>query len=596
MKARICCPVLLALFAAWSLSAAQPPAATQPGKSAAQAAPTGAGPYDVVFLAKGRPLVVRLDVRVDGKPLHAAWEEFIDYVFKYADTNGDGVLSKEEADAAPDPASLNGLGILGGFGGMVAGNRAAMDANKDGKVTRQEFADYFRKSGLPAFQLQTGAQKDRPQMGGLPFAKKAPTTAELNAGLMKLLDTDRDGKLSRAELTAAPALFRKLDHDEDEVITHQELVPDFTPLSFGGRAYPAGPNLKKEPDNSPIFLAAAARSDRELARRLLTRYGGAKKALTRADIGLSQAEFSRLDRDGNGELDAEELARFLPRTPDLSAVVRIGERATGEAVLSQTAGQAQPAAGLSVRVAQGTAVLSWGKERLAVSVGASKPRAQLGGFLRQIAVQQFQAADRDNNGYLDEKEAMQSGFGRGFKQLDRDGDGKLYEKELVAYLDKMEDLQARATSSCVTLQFADAGNGLFDLFDTDRDSRLSLREIQALPALVDELDRDGDGMISKAEIPHSYLLRVEQGAGASGGDPYSAFETLGMNSGPRPPLGRGPVWFQRMDRNRDGDVSRREFLGSDALFRRIDTDGDGLISLDEANRYEASRTKGGQKR
>jgi Ca2+-binding EF-hand superfamily protein len=527
-----------------------------------------------------------------------AWDEFIDYTFKYADTNGDGVLSKEEADGAPDPASLSAFAVLGGFGGMPGGNRATMDANKDGKVTRQEFADYFRLNGMPAFQLQVGQQKQGPRMG-VPFMKKAPTTDELNAALMQLLDTNRDGKLSRAELTAAPARFRKLDHDEDEVISHQELVPDFTPLSinFGGAAY-AGPGKgKPEVDNSPVFFAPKSPSaGRELARRLLTRYGGTKKALTRADIGLSAEEFARLDHDGNGELDAEELARFLPRTPDLNAVIRIGERGPNEPVLSQAAGQARPAEGLTVRVAQGTAVLSFGKERLAVSVGDSKPRSQLGEFLRQIVTAQFQQADRDNNGYLDEKEAMQSGFGQNFKQLDRDGDGKLYEKELLAYLDKMEDLQARATASCVTLQFSDAGRGLFDLFDTDRDGRLSLREIQALPGLVNELDRNGDGVISPDEIPHSYMLRAEQGAGGGGADPYSAFESLGMNNGPRPPLGRGPVWFQRMDRNRDGDVSRNEFLGSDELFRRIDTNGDGLISLDEALRFEAGRKKGGQER
>jgi hypothetical protein len=48
------------------------------------------------------------------------------------------------------------------------------------------------------------------------------------------------------------------------------------------------------------------------------------------------------------------------------------------------------------------------------------------------------------------------------------------------------------------------------------------------------------------------------------------------------PRTAGPLWFRKMDRNRDGDVSRREFLGSDEEFARIDTDGDGLISLEEA--------------
>jgi Ca2+-binding EF-hand superfamily protein len=593
MKTRICCPVLVALLAAWSLAAAQgdPQQPAPPGNSAQAPA---AGPYDVVFLSQARPVVVRLDIRVDGKPLQAAWDDFINYVFKYADTDGDGVLSKEEAEGAPDPASLNSAAFLfGGFGGGGSGGRAGMDANKDGKVTREEFAAYYRRAGLPPFQIQV--QNDKGPRMGMPFQQKTPSAADLNAALMKLLDKDRDGKLSRAELAAAPALFRKLDLDEDEVITHQELLPDFTSLNLAFSAvYAESTKGPKQPDNNPVFLVSSAGSSRDMARRLLARYGKGKKTLTRADIRLGAEEFARLDRDGNGELDAEELARFLPRTPELSVVVRLGERKADEPVIEPAPGQARPPAGVALRAAQDTMVLAFGKERLAVRVGASKARSQLGAFIRQAAVAQFQAADRDNNGYLDEKEVQRSGFGRMAKQLDRDGDGKIYEKELIAYLEKVEELQARATSSCVSLHFADSGTGLFDLFDADRDGRLSLREIQAMPKLVDEVGKDGQ--ISAAEIPHSYLFRVEQGAGGGGVDPYAIFETLGMNSGPRPALGRGPLWFQRMDRNRDGDVSRREFLGSDELFRRIDTDGDGLISLEEAIRYEASLKKGGQKR
>ena len=42
----------------------------------------------------------------------------------------------------------------------------------------------------------------------------------------------------------------------------------------------------------------------------------------------------------------------------------------------------------------------------------------------------------------------------------------------------------------------------------------------------------------------------------------------------------GPLWFRKADVNGDGDVSRREWLGTEEDFRRIDTDG--LISLEEA--------------
>jgi len=48
-----------------------------------------------------------------------------------------------------------------------------------------------------------------------------------------------------------------------------------------------------------------------------------------------------------------------------------------------------------------------------------------------------------------------------------------------------------------------------------------------------------------------------------------------------------------MDRNGDGDVSPTEWLGSKEDFDAIDTDKDGLISLEEAEAYDArARNKG----
>ena len=49
----------------------------------------------------------------------------------------------------------------------------------------------------------------------------------------------------------------------------------------------------------------------------------------------------------------------------------------------------------------------------------------------------------------------------------------------------------------------------------------------------------------------------------------------------------GPAWFRKMDRNGDGDVSPREFLGTPEDFKRIDADGDGLIDAREAERADA---------
>ena len=43
-----------------------------------------------------------------------------------------------------------------------------------------------------------------------------------------------------------------------------------------------------------------------------------------------------------------------------------------------------------------------------------------------------------------------------------------------------------------------------------------------------------------------------------------------------------PDWFKAGDFNGDGDVSRREFLGTDEQFQRLDQDDDGFIHVDEA--------------
>jgi hypothetical protein len=46
-----------------------------------------------------------------------------------------------------------------------------------------------------------------------------------------------------------------------------------------------------------------------------------------------------------------------------------------------------------------------------------------------------------------------------------------------------------------------------------------------------------------------------------------------------------------MDRNHDGDVSRREFLGPRDQFDRLDRDKDGLIDPDEARAASVDKTK-----
>jgi Ca2+-binding EF-hand superfamily protein len=134
----------------------------------------------------------------------------------------------------------------------------------------------------------------------------------------------------------------------------------------------------------------------------------------------------------------------------------------------------------------------------------------------------------------------------------------------------------------------DQGRGLFDLVDANKDGKLVPREMRQMARLVDLLDRDGDGRISRDEIPHRYRMDVHSGP-VQGNPAVEAASVIRMrilNDQPSLPKVIGPLWFQKMDRNRDGEISHREFLGTEELFHKIDLNGDGFISFEEAKQAD----------
>ena len=121
---------------------------------------------------------------------------------------------------------------------------------------------------------------------------------------------------------------------------------------------------------------------------------------------------------------------------------------------------------------------------------------------------QFQAADTDNNKYLEKSEVKDHGpFAALFDMMDRDGDGKLYMKEVDAFVDR----QTQAARSQMVLSVADQGRAIFSIVDLNRDRHLGIREIRGAVARVSSWDHDGDGRISSDEIPHHYQLTIGRG-------------------------------------------------------------------------------------
>src|SRR5262249_12257636 len=240
----------------------------------------------------------------------------------------------------------------------------------------------------------------------------------------------------------------------------------------------------------------------------------AARKLTRQDLGMDEAAFARLDMDEDGQLDSEELAHFAQRDPDLEARVRL-EKKGGKEVgieLVQVQDRAAPLAKAVRSSSGGTLLLELGSAQIELGRGDTSSDPQVAVKLRQGYLAQFRDADKDNNGYLDKSEAEKNRLYRGvFTMMDRDGDGKLFEKEVVAYLDKMKELQESALGSCASLAVKDQGRGLFDMVDTNGDGRLGVRELRQMVRLIGALDRDGDGQISLGEIPHKYRVDVRRG-------------------------------------------------------------------------------------
>jgi Ca2+-binding EF-hand superfamily protein len=493
---------------------------------------------DVVVFGDVRPALIRFRGQIDGRGFRTAWDEFAGRLYDYLDTNSDRVLTAREARPGHWQQLFGNLLPFRDAGPPVpTGDPTSLDSDpKDGKVSIDELSRYLRESlGFEALGSQRGGGADA-----------------LHQAAFAQLDRDSDGALNPAELVGAEGLIHRLDGDEDEMVALAELRPHDDP--YAGQfddENEAGPAAIAA-ESEPIVPLTTAEVRRLVARRLLNKYGG--RAF--------------------GFADAVELERFLLNpAPSLILEVRLGRspRRNSTLELAGPGDLAGPLAANVKKTEEGGLVLDL--DGIEVRLGLN----DIVRDFRRFFDMRFNEADADKDGALDRKEAEKSRFfPRLFDPADRDGDEKLTRRELTGFLDRSVD----ATESRLMVTAGDSGRNVFEVLDADHDGRLGRRELRSAAKRLKAFDRDGDGRVSLAELPRTYELKVGRG-------PFFRRRGVAYESYDDPPRRRpGPEdavsWFRHMDRNHDGDVSAREFLGTAEDFRRLDRDGDGLIDPKEA--------------
>jgi Ca2+-binding EF-hand superfamily protein len=512
---------------------------------------------DVVYFGAAGPLRIRLHVTIGGKPAEAVWEQAVAGLFAFLDRNGDGKLDATERSVISEPrrGRPNNPVILDGAGAPL---RLTFES-KEEVVTRKAFAAAIRAAEFEAVRLASTVLR--------------ADSAQLSAALFRHLDQNHDGKLSADELRAARERLSVLDANEDELLTPAELLGQ--PISTNAVRPVAVAGMQRSSDEAekglPDLLFLASDLPAAVKQVLVARGGEKAKSLSRSDFRADAKAFAALDKDGNGRLDLAELTAWLQQPPDAEIMLALGPGkvsllppGTGRSSVFHT----EPGGTLFGSI-PGTRLRfeppNDGSLKAAWDTTADRLRQQFVGLAKAKGVV--------TRKQLENQPAAQALF----DFADRNADGKVDPAEVEQALKVLAPL-----ATCrVQITFVDGGNGLFELLDRNGDGQLSPRELIEAAAVLRPF-ADAGGRVGPKDLPREIRIQTTA-AGIPAVVSPPPLPSMARRDNARPASTESvPAWFTKMDRNGDGDVSLREFLGPLELFHKLDRNGDGLISPEEA--------------
>jgi len=543
---RISSRLPLALLIGFALLLAPPGVRAQDGstdksvRSLAQADDA----QDLILLAPLRPLHLRLHITVDRQPFRKLWRARVEAAFVELDADGDGRITPEQA--AKLAATFSGQP-----GGPAADPPPVLAANAMGISTAALLEHLERIAPAIAVRAEPGVS---------------------GTAIFSILDADGDRRLSRAELQDAERLLSRRDFNDDEAISADELIEDPRATVRDEAAANERVSAQRVGVAGGVIALAADATDASIAAHLLAHYdrnrdGRLSVKGSEAEVGLEQSAFGKLAADSAAPISGEQLAALCRQHVDIEIPIALGAGGT-----SRSASRANNEGFKIRRRLTGDMKIEGAGIELDLRRNNRNPLRNSG---QEVALSDY---DADGNDYLDEAECKQTPLlANAFAQLDVDRDGKVVKAEFESYMRR----QSQAAGTRLVLRVTDRGQDLFDQLDATPDNQLSVREILAAVRLLEIADHNGDGFLGGDEISQRLEWELARGSADLIDNLRVANRSAPRGQATSEPAA-GPKWFAAMDRNQDGDLSSREFIGPAEAFERLDANHDGLIDAAEA--------------
>jgi Ca2+-binding EF-hand superfamily protein len=235
------------------------------------------------------------------------------------------------------------------------------------------------------------------------------------------------------------------------------------------------------------------------------------------------AIFGKVDADKDGKVTREEIALFLKVKPEPKKDGKGPEGKEGK-----DAKGAKP------------------EEKKSESAPEVEPRT-----IKERVDDLFRRYDQDKDGKIQRKE-LPGASDEQWQRYDRTRDEALNRREATRYVEEQLEMAKRAPRP----------DNFMDLFDMNRDKKVTKKEYDGPGQFFRQYDTDKDDVITEAELAAPPMVTMR---------PEDEMDVDGPTALPKQGL------LERYDANKDDRVTADE-LKAENIFRRLDKNGDGILT------------------